>query len=299
MKNNPHFVGIAMLISAFLIWGATPIYFKAVKEVSPLEILAHRIVWSFFFLMLVVLIKKQFANLKKILSSKRNLIILLCSTTLVSTNWLVYIWAVLNNHIMDASLGYFILPIFNVFLGMVFLQERLNFNQKICLFITILGVLVQLTLVGSFPWLSLCLALTFGLYSLIRKKIAVDAVVGLTIEIILLLPLALLYLGYLLGNHQMLFATDGKLSLLLIFSAMITAVPLLLFVGGTRRLPLSLVGFFQYISPTCQFLLAVLLYKEPLSAVKLISYMLIWAALGIYMLDSFWLGVRRHKVRGP
>jgi chloramphenicol-sensitive protein RarD len=290
--------GLILILSAFLIWGVTPIYFKSLQEVPPLEILAHRIWWSFLFLVAAVAAQKQFSPLKKIFRTPQKLWPLILSTLLVSTNWLIYIWAVINRHIMEGSLGYFILPIVSIFLGMLFLRERLNRYQQGALLLTLAGVGWQIILLGAFPWISLSLAVSFGLYGLIRKQVGIDSLLGLTIEITLLLLPALLYLAYLHHAHLLIFGSNLKVSMLLILSAFFTGVPLLLFVAGVRHLPLSTVGFYQYLSPTCQFLIALLVYHEPINALKLASYGIIWLAIGLYLIDT-WRSSSHRKNKFP
>ncbi|BBH53928.1 EamA family transporter RarD [Fluviispira sanaruensis] len=282
-------LGLCLIILAFSIWGLIPLYFKTLIEVSPLEILAHRAVWSLFFLIGILLIQKQFMQIFECLKNKKYRYYLILTAILISSNWLIYIWAILHNYLMEASLGYFLTPLLNILLGVLFLKENLNFMQKISLSITIVALFVQFSSAQFFgvgPWISMSLALTFGIYSLIRKKIEVNSEIGLSIETLYLFPFAFGYLVYIYLNQNMVFLSSVNTSLILIFSGVVTALPLLLFVAGSKYLPLSSVGFFQYISPTSQLLIAIFVYNEKASVEKIISFSLVWFALSLYIIHN-------------
>ncbi len=284
--------GIIFIIIAFLSWGLTPIYFKALQTVNPLEILAHRILWSIFFLMTIVAYKKQIYKLIEVFYSPKKIATLICTSILISANWLTYIWAILNNHLMESSFGYFISPIFNIMLGLIFLKEKLNNIQKISLSITIIAIIIQFTeisFIGFTPFIPILLAGTFGFYALLRKQVQIDSIHGLTIETLILAPIALLYIFYLKMNAELTFLTNINLSILLCFAGVITSIPLLLYVSGAKLLPLTKVGFFQYISPTLQLLIAVFIFKENINNIKILSFSLVWIALLFYVMNSVWI----------
>ena len=280
-------LGLIYAASAFLIWGLSPLYWKALGAVPALEIIAHRVVWSFLFLMGLILLQRRWSEFAEILKSGRMLLTLMLTAILVSANWLLYIWAVNNNHMLQASLGYYINPLVNVVLGMLFLRERLRRPQILAVMLAAGGVLYLTTAYGEFPWISLTLALSFGLYGLIRKVAPVGALVGLAVETMLLSPPALIYLIHLNSQEaDTILRVSLKLDLLLIGCAPLTAAPLLFFTLGAKRLYLSTLGLMQYIGPSGMFLLAIFHYNEPFSTTQIWTFAMIWAALGIYSTDS-------------
>ena len=274
--------------SAFLIWGISPVYWKALRSVPALEIIMHRMVWSFFFLVPLIIIMRRWQEFIDVFKNHRTLLILLVTALIIGGNWLLYIWAVNHEYLLQASLGYYINPLVNVVLGMVFLRERLRPTQMLSVLLAFAGVLYLTISYGEFPWIALMLALSFGLYGLIRKVAPVGALVGLTVETLLLSIPALIYLFYLDSRGAgAMFRVSPKLSLMLIGCALVTAVPLLLFTLGARRLYLSTLGLLQYIAPSCMFILAVFLFNEPFSSVQVVTFIFIWTALAIYSTDSF------------
>ena len=286
IRSEPVF-GLIYAASAFLIWGLSPMYWKALGAVPALEIIAHRVVWSFLFLMGLILLQRRWSEFAEILKSGRMLLTLMLTAILVSANWLLYIWAVNNNHMLQASLGYYINPLVNVVLGMLFLRERLRRPQILAVMLAAGGVLYLTTAYGEFPWISLTLALSFGLYGLIRKVAPVGALVGLAVETMLLSPPALIYLIHLNSQEaDTILRVSLKLDLLLIGCAPMTAAPLLFFTLGAKRLYLSTLGLMQYIGPSGMFLLAIFYYNEPFSTTQIWTFAMIWAALGIYSTDS-------------
>jgi chloramphenicol-sensitive protein RarD len=284
--------GVVYAASAFLIWGISPIYWKALQAVPALEIILHRMVWSFFFLVPLVILMRRWQEFKDALSNYRTLLILLFTALIVGGNWLLYIWAVNTDRLIQASLGYYINPLVNVVLGMVFLKERLRPPQIVAVLLAAAGVLYLTVYYGEFPWIALTLAVSFGLYGLIRKIVPVGSLVGLTVETLLLSIPALGYLFY-LGSHGAgaFLRVSLKMDLLLMGCAVATATPLLLFTLGARRLYLSTVGLLQYIAPSCMFVLAVFLFREPFSKAQVVTFIFIWTALVIYSTDS----VRYYK----
>jgi chloramphenicol-sensitive protein RarD len=280
-------IGVLSALGAFLIWGLSPLYYRAVGAAPALEIIAHRALWSLLFTLLLIGFSGQVRVFIRLFSDYRILLILLLSSLLVSVNWLGFIWAVNNGKALEASMGYFIMPIVMVLLGRLFLDERLNRNQLLSLLLVCLGVLNLLIALRQLPWIALLLAISFGFYSLVRKKVAVSALVGLTMECLILAPLALGYLLFLEQRGTLVFATRGvDLDLLLIGSGLITALPLILFTSASKRLRLGTVGLLQYLNPTCQFLLAVFLFNEPFSQHHLNTFILIWLGLAVFTLDS-------------
>jgi chloramphenicol-sensitive protein RarD len=279
--------GVVSAASAFLIWGISPIYWKALRVVPPLEIIMHRMVWSFFFLVPLIIIMRRWQEFVDVFKNHRTLLVLLVTAVIIGGNWLLYIWAVNNDYLLQASLGYYINPLVNVVLGMVFLRERLRPPQIVSVLLAFVGVLYLTISYGKFPWIALILALSFGFYGLIRKIAPVGSLVGLTVETLLLSIPALIYLFYLDSRGAgTIFRVSLKLSLLLMGCALVTAIPLLFFTLGARRLYLSTLGLLQYIAPSCMFVLAVFLFREPFSSVQVVTFIFIWIALAIYSTDS-------------
>jgi chloramphenicol-sensitive protein RarD len=271
--------------AAYGMWGLIPLYFKAVHEVAPLELLAHRATWSFVVLAVLVYAVGRWGELWEELRSPKLLAMLALSSLAIAANWLLFIYAVVSGQVLQSSLGYFINPLVNVLLGVTFLGERLRPYQVVSIAMAAVGVVVLAAMVGSVPCLALALALTFGLYGLLRKIMPVDGLVSLTVETALMTPFALAYLGY-LSEAATATAGGSRLMGLLLLSGPVTTVPLLFFGVAARRLRLSTMGILQYLSPSLQFLLAVAVFHEPFSPAKLLSFALIWTAIGIYTADS-------------
>lgn len=288
--------GLGYGILAYLIWGFFPVYFKALANVPPLQVVCHRIVWSVLFLSLIIGWRGRWVTIRDALQNRRALLLLTASALLIATNWLVFIIAVGHAQVIQSSLGYFITPFVSVLLGFLFYQERLRRLQLISLLLAATGVLLVTFQFGLFPWVAITLALTFGSYGLIRKIVTVDSLTGLTLETLLLTPPALGYLVYASYRGESAFPAQGlQTGILLMLSGVATAVPLLLFASAARRLRLATIGFLQYITPTFHFLLAVLLYREPFTRTHLASFLLIWSGLCCYSYDA-WLGMK--QVRG-
>lgn len=280
-------LGVLCGLGAFAWWGLVPIYFKSVSAVQPMEVLAHRVIWSVVLLVILMLAQQQWRSAIALLRSRRTLLTLVVTTALIATNWFIFIWAVANEYILQASLGYFINPLVNVALGFAFLGERLTRWQTASVALAASGVGYLTVAYGSFPWIALVLAFSFGFYGLLRKTAPVGSLVGLTVETALLLPAALGYLIWLTARQEAAFAAGScQLNLLLPLAGVITAVPLIWFAVAARRLRLATLGFLQYLAPTGHFLLAVLAYKEPFTVEHLISFTCIWTALAVYSLDT-------------
>ncbi len=279
--------GIIYAILAFVFWGLVPIYFKLVKSVSPAEILIHRIVWSVVFLSILVVATKQVSILKSILRDKQKIKILFLTSILVSSNWLIFIWAVTNDKITEASLGYYINPIVNVVLGIIFFKEKPTKFQSIAIVFALLAILNEILVFGSIPLVSISLALTFGFYGMFRKKISLPSVAGLYIETIIVLPFALVYFAYMVYTSQNSFVFPlNYISWLLVCAGLITVIPLLWFNAAATRISLTKLGFLQYIGPTIAFLLGIFVYNEPFDMKKLITFFLIWIGLVFFTLSS-------------
>ena len=280
-------LGAILGAAAFLIWGISPLYWKTLTAVPALEIVSHRVVWSFLLLMPLILIRKRWKEFLLVLTNWRSMGILAVTSLFVSCNWLVYIWAINNGFLLQASLGYYINPLVNVLLGTLFLKERLRPFQGLAVLLAGAGVLYLTVFYGQFPWIACILAFTFGLYGLVRKVIAVGSLVGLTMETLLLTFPALGYLTYLGMNGSAAFSVVSlQIDLVLVGTSVVTALPLLLFAMSARRVRLTTLGFLQYIAPSCMFVMAVFIYLEPFKSEQLISFILIWTALAIYSMDS-------------
>ena len=293
-------VGVLSALGCFMIWGLFPIYFKLLNHVPALEVLAHRILGSAVLLVVLILGRKQGALLLAVFRNRRHLRFYLHTTLLISTNWLLYIWAVQTGRILEASLGYYINPLVNVILGVLFLRERLNPRQWSAVAIAAIGVLVMVIGHGVFPWISLSLALSFGSYGLLRKKAGHAAMLGLCVETLLITPLALLFLIVLTvrGGSALAGNLDGQSAWLLLAAGPVTVVPLLLFLQATQYLRLSIVGLIQYLTPTLQFLLAVVVYHEPFTSIHLLTFGCIWLALTLYGIDAY-SSHRPHNATTP
>ena len=273
---------------AFVWWGLFPLYFRIVTTVAAPEILAHRVVWCLLFLAAVLTHRRQWAWLSQVLRRPKVLGAFLASALMIGANWLVYIWAVNHGHVLEASLGYFITPLVNVLLGMTLLHERLRRAQWLALIIATCGVLWLTLQAGRVPWIALSLAVTFGGYGLLRKIAVLGALEGLTLETLLLAPLALLTLGIATANGTASFpAPDALTNVWLIALGPITAVPLLLFAAGARRLSMATLGIVQYIGPSIQFMLGIWVFGESFSPARLVGFAGIWLALLIYSVDGW------------
>ncbi|CAM3123931.1 EamA family transporter RarD [Vibrio mytili] len=292
--------GVLLAIAAYTMWGIAPMYFKSIAQVSAFEILSHRVIWSFFLLAALLHFGRRWRAVYDIASSKSKMAYLLSSSVLIGANWLIFIWAVNTNHMLDASLGYFINPLINILLGMVFLGERLRKLQWFAVVLAGCGVLVQLIVFGSVPIVAMALAMSFGFYGLLRKKVAVDAQTGLFVETLLLLPAALVYLLFFADTATSnMMNNAASLNTLLIAAGVITTLPLLCFTGAATRLKLSTLGFFQYIGPSLMFLLAVLMYGEAFTMDKAITFAFIWGALVVFSIDGLRSNRRSRRAIQP
>lgn len=281
--------GMLYAALSYIMWGLFPIYFKALQSIAPFEILVHRMLWSLVFVLIVLALRRQWAWLRQVLRQPKVLAGFTISALLLASNWLLYIWAVNNDRVVDASLGYFINPLVSILLGYLLLKERLRPVQWFAVAIAAAGVLWLTWQTGHPPWIGLALALTFGAYGLMRKTALLGPLEGLSLETLLLFPLAFGYLLYLtLSGHNAFLDAAPAAQWLLVAAGPITAIPLLLFAAGARRIPLSMLGLLQYLSPSLQLLLGVWLYHEPFGGERLLGFMVIWSALVIYSLEGLW-----------
>lgn len=287
--------GILYAALAYIAWGLFPLYFKQVADVPSLEVVMHRTLWSLVFVFGVLMVRRQWSWMGTVLRQPKVLAAFVLSAMLLSGNWLTYVWAVQNQHVVDASLGYFILPLVNVALGFVFLRERPRSGQWMAVAVAAAGVLWLAMQAGRLPWIALVLALSFGFYGLLRKVAVLGALEGLALETLVLAPVAAVVLGWWAwqGQGALVQGTPATVGWLLLAGPM-TAVPLLLFAAGARLIPMSTLGILQYISPSLQFALGVWLFHEPFEPARLVGFVLIWAALLVYSMEGWW--TRRRVV---
>jgi chloramphenicol-sensitive protein RarD len=279
--------GIGFALGAYFIWGIAPAYFKLVKEVPATEIMTHRVIWSALFMLVLITLSRSWKQVRSVIAQPKKVLLLALTAVTIGGNWLLFIWAVNNQHMLEASLGYFINPLINVVFGMLFLRERFRRLQWLAVALATTGVLVQLWQFGSLPIIGLGLALSFALYGLVRKKIQVDAQSGMLIETLWLFPLAAIYLfGFADSATSHLSANAMSLNLKLVAAGIVTTIPLMLFAAACARLRLSTVGFFQYLGPTLMFLLAVIFYGESLTPDKMVTFGFIWLALAVFIIDA-------------
>lgn len=279
--------GVVYGLVAYLAWGLLPIYWKLFQTMGAWEILAHRIVWSIVFVSIILLITRQWKKMWGALSGAKMIGAMFFSSLMISANWLIYIWAVNTEHVMQTSLGYYINPLISVLFGVVFLKERLLLGQWVALGLAGLGVMFITLQYGSVPWVALSLALTFAFYGLAKKVVKLEPMIGLAWETLFVAPIALLYLITLhVGGTQTVTGLTGWKILLLTLSGVGTAMPLYWFAQAAKRLPLSTIGFIQYLSPTISLLSAVFLFGEPFTGTHLVSFALIWSALVVFTISS-------------
>jgi chloramphenicol-sensitive protein RarD len=280
-------IGVGYGLAAFLAWGFLPLYFKAVAAVPSLEVLAHRIVWSLVFLLALTLARGRWKEFTALFKSTRTQITLMVTTVLIAINWGIFIWAVANDHLVEASLGYFINPLASVLLGFIFLRERLRPLQTVAVGLAVVAIGWITFQYGHPPVISVVLAVSFSFYGLLRKQVKASGIQGLTAETLMLSPVAI---GWMIWRRQqgdlVFLDTTGSMNLLLLSAGILTALPLIWFAESARRLRLATVGFLQYLAPTFQLLLAVVVFGEPFTGTHVVSFGLIWVALGLYSFDT-------------
>ncbi len=288
--------GYAFLVMAYTIWGFSPVYWKTLAQVPALELLLHRTVWSFVFLFALVVLQKRTPELIQALTNPRTLLSLLGSTLILAFNWFLFIWSVNNGHVLQTSLGYYINPLIMVLLGMLFLKERLTPLKWLALLVATAGVVYYALGLGQFPWIALSLAVSFGFYSLFHKITQVTSLTGICVETLLLTLPAMAYLIFLdTQGRGAMFTMGVSTDLLLVGTTLVTALPLLLFTMGARKVPLATVGFMQYMAPTLSFFLAIFMFNEPFSSKQLVTFVMIWAALALYSADSLFVMRRAQR----
>ncbi|MFT5705863.1 MAG: chloramphenicol-sensitive protein RarD [Oceanospirillaceae bacterium] len=294
MENVEFKKGVIYALIAYSLWGIAPLYFKLISQISAPEILMHRVIWSFALLFLLVIFTGQFNEVKLLLKKSKQLYVLFFTSLLVGTNWLIFIWAVNSDRLLEASLGYYINPLLNVALGMFFLKERLPKLQLFAVGVATFGVLIQLIVYGSIPWVSLLLAGSFGIYGLMKKKVNLKAVTGLFVETAFLLPLALIYWWQLDTDTANFSLNSLSLNFTLICAGIVTTLPLLAFSASATRIPFYMLGLFQYIGPSAMFVMAITLFSEELDQTKLTTFIFIWLALLIFVYD-LWRQARKKR----
>ncbi len=287
--------GVIYAALAYICWGLMPVYFKQLAQVGALEVVMHRTVWAMLFLLCVLLVLKRWSWMRGLLEKPRVLGAFALSALLLSFNWLLYVWAVQNQHVLDASLGYFILPLVNVAIGYVFFHERPRRGQWLAVCVAAAGVLWLTLQTGRLPWIALSLALSFAFYGLLRKIAVLGALEGLALETMMLAPIALTMLGFWAWQGRSVFLQGSAETVgWLLLAGPFTAVPLLLFAAGARRIPMATLGILQYISPTLQFAMGVWLFNESLQVSRLIGFGLIWVALLVYSLEG-WIRFKKDQ----
>lgn len=280
--------GILNGLGAYALWGLFPIYWKLLQQVPALQVIGHRIAWSFVLLIVVILLTKQWKEFRSAALTPKTLGIYSIAAVLLSVNWLVYVWGVNAGFIVETSLGYFINPLLSVLLGVFFLRERLRPAQWIPVALAAAGVIYLTLAYGRLPWIALSLAFSFGIYGLVKKLAPLGSLYGLTLETAIVLPMALLYLLVVDFTGTGAFLHQGALTdILLIGTGVVTSIPLLLFASAARQIPLTVIGILQYIAPTIQFLIGVFLYDEAFDQSRLIGFSLVWLALIIFWLENY------------
>ncbi len=292
--QNDARLGVIYAIAAYTMWGFAPLYFKQLAAIPASEVLMHRVVWSAVILTLLVIGLRQGRAVLTAMQSPRVLLVLLVASLLLAGNWLLFIWAIVNDRMLDASLGYYINPLLNVLLGRIFLAERLRLPQQIAVAIALVGVGYLLLAQGELPWIALVLALSFSVYGLLRKQVAVSAMPGLFVETLFLLPVAVGYWWLFASPASDMLNNPWNDNAWLIAAGVVTTAPLLCFTAAARRIMYSTLGFFQYIGPSLMFVGAIYLYQEPLDTARLVTFACVWSALGLFSWDS-WRHFRRQR----
>ncbi|MBM7619660.1 chloramphenicol-sensitive protein RarD [Bacillus tianshenii] len=287
-SNKELGLGIAFAALSYMLWGILPLIWKLVDDVPASEILAHRVVWSLLFMLVILLLLRKFSSffmeLKALVRNRKRFIGVACASVFISINWGLYIWAVNEDRIIEASLGYYINPLVSILLAVIVLKEKLSVLQTLSIILAGIGVLVLTVNFGSFPWVAIMLAVSFAFYGLIKKMVQLGALVGLAIETLLITPFALMFLTVVHVNGGGALGESVSVTFLLLGAGVVTAIPLLLFASGARRIPLSMIGLLQYIAPTIKLIIGVYLFHEPFTAVHLVAFTCIWLALVLYTL---------------
>jgi len=286
VENSQTKAGVFFALAAYTMWGVAPIYFKALSSFPAAEVLMHRVVWSAIVLFVLIVGLRHIYKVKIALCSAKVMKTLLLAGLLLALNWLLFIWAVNNDYLLEASLGYYINPLINVFLARLFLGEHLRTMQKLAVGVALCGVLVLVFNYGQLPWIALTLAISFSIYGLLRKQVQVDSMPGLFIETMMMLPAAIIYWIWFAELSQNMTALSNTMVILLVSAGIVTTAPLLCFTAAARRIRYSTLGFFQYIGPSIMFCLATFLYHEPLTQARLLSFIFVWSGLIIFTFES-------------
>jgi chloramphenicol-sensitive protein RarD len=293
MTRQAPLAGIAYGLTAYVIWGFFPLYFRQLAAIDPIDILCHRTTWAFAVVALLLTLRRRWTNVVALFATPRHVVRLAIAALLLSANWLGFLWAVNQHQVVASSLGYFLTPLVNVLLGLLVLKERLNGKEWLAVALAVVAVGNELVALGTLPWISLFLAGTFGSYGLLRKQVPVDAISGLCLETLAMLPLCLIYTLWQATQGHFVFAPNNGITVaLLVGSGILTALPLMAFAAATQRLDLAMVGMLMYINPTMQFLTAIVVFDEPLQPARLLSFALIWLGLILYS-TSAWQKYRR------
>lgn len=286
-ESNSKAVGILYATGAFSLWGILPLYWKALSKFSAGIIFSHRIFWSFIFIMSIIIFKGRLTAAKMVIKNKKKMMAIMTSSMLISLNWFLYIWAVNSGHIVEASLGYYINPLISVLLGVLVLKERLNRGPLIAIFVAVAGVLVATVEYGKFPWIAISLAVSFGLYGLVKKVAGVASDIGLALETAFVAPLALVYIIMSQGINGSFIHLDMTSMSLLILSGVVTALPLLWFTKGAQLIPLTTLGFIQYLAPSISLMIGIFVFGEPFSTTDAVCFGLIWCSILIFSLSQY------------
>lgn len=297
--SNEYKKGIFFALGAYVLWGILPIYWELIDQIGAFEILAFRIIFSAIFMVLILIVGKHqrqsfMRDVNQLVSHPIQLLAIIVAGYVITVNWGTFIWAVTNGHVLESSLGYYINPLVSILLALIFLKERFNKFEWLAILFAFIGVLYMTLKVGEFPVVSLMLAFSFGIYGLLKKVVHIDAISSIAVECIVTAPAGLIYVGYLWQQHQLTFGMNMS-SFWLLFSGAITAIPLILFSAGAKRIPLSLTGFIQYVGPTIMFVLGIFLFNEPFDVHQLITFVFIWIGIILYSISQY-LKMKRRPI---
>lgn len=297
--NNEYKKGIFFALGAYVLWGILPIYWELIHHIGAFEILAFRIIFSAIFMIFILIIGKNqrqafIRDVNQLVTHPIQLVAIVVAGYVITINWGTFIWAVTNGHVLQSSLGYYINPLVSILLALIFLKERFNKFEWLAILFAFIGVLYMTLKVGEFPIVALMLAFSFGIYGLLKKVVHIDAISSITVECIVTAPAGLIYVGYLWQQHQLSFGMNMS-SFWLLFSGAITAIPLILFSAGSKRIPLSLTGFIQYVGPTIMFVLGIFLFNEPFDINQLITFIFIWIGIVLYSTSQY-LKMKRRPI---
>lgn len=297
--SNEYKKGIFFALGAYVLWGILPIYWELIDQIGAFEILAFRIIFSAIFMVLILIVGKHqrqsfMRDVNQLVSHPIQLLAIIVAGYVITVNWGTFIWAVTNGHVLQSSLGYYINPLVSILLALIFLKERFNKFEWLAILFAFIGVLYMTLKVGELPVVSLMLAFSFGIYGLLKKVVHIDAISSIAVECIVTAPAGLIYVGYLWQQHQLTFGMNMS-SFWLLFSGAITAIPLILFSAGAKRIPLSLTGFIQYVGPTIMFVLGIFLFNEPFDVHQLITFVFIWIGIILYSISQY-LKMKRRPI---